>query len=239
MEQLKPLSREAVRHIDQRAIEEFGVPGIVLMENAGRGTAELMLQLDLPGPVGIVTGKGNNGGDGFVIARHLDNAGVDVRVFLLAAVDRLTGDAAINARIAQRSGIVMRTLGDDLEPVHFGAELRSCRTIVDAMLGTGTRGRIREPIAGAITLVNQIAAESRATILAVDLPSGLDCDTGLAMGPCISARHTATFVAPKLGFSHSGASESTGQVHVIGIGAPRRLLETHGNAAGLRGSGNG
>src|SRR5215472_571114 len=98
------LSRDEVRELDRRAIEEYGVPGVVLMENAGRGTAELLRSLGVRGPVVICCGKGNNGGDGFVMARHLDNAGVAVRLLLFADPDRLTGDAAVNYRILARAG---------------------------------------------------------------------------------------------------------------------------------------
>src|SRR5690242_16775651 len=98
------LTREQCRELDRRAMEEFGVPGIVLMENAGRGMAELLLRLDSTDPIVICCGKGNNGGDGFVIARHLDNAGIAVRVLLFAYPTQLRGDAAINHRILVASG---------------------------------------------------------------------------------------------------------------------------------------
>src|ERR671922_618219 len=97
------LSRAEVRELDRRAIEEYGVPGVVLMENAGRGVAELLLSLGVHGPVAVCCGKGNNGGDGFVIARHLDNRNVPVRVLLFARPEELTGDAAVNYRIIARS----------------------------------------------------------------------------------------------------------------------------------------
>src|SRR5271155_5836037 len=99
------LTRAQVRDIDRRAIEEFGVPGVVLMENAGRGAAEILLSLGAGGPVAICCGKGNNGGDGFVIARHLDNHGLAVRVLLFARPDELTGDAEINFDIVRRSDL--------------------------------------------------------------------------------------------------------------------------------------
>src|SRR5580704_4639717 len=102
------LTRAQVRQIDRRAIEEFGVPGVVLMENAGRSAAELLLSLGVGGSVAICCGKGNNGGDGFVIARHLDNHGVAVRVLLFAEPEELTGDAAVNVRILQRAGLSLR-----------------------------------------------------------------------------------------------------------------------------------
>src|SRR5438067_9219883 len=99
------LTRAQVREIDRRAIEEFGVPGVVLMENAGRSAAELLLSLGINGPVLICCGKGNNGGDGFVIARHLDNHGIPIRVLLFASPDDLTGYAAVNYGIIQKTGL--------------------------------------------------------------------------------------------------------------------------------------
>jgi NAD(P)H-hydrate epimerase len=217
---LRSLTRDEVRDIDRRAIEDLGLPGIVLMENAGRGAAELLITLGIDGPVNVVAGKGNNGGDGFVIARHLANHGFDVRVLLFVNPDELAGDALTNYRVLCAAG---------MPPVNCAGagstgwedKLRSGAWIVDALLGTGARGTVREPFA---TVIEQINA-SGVRVFAVDLPSGLDCDTGQPLGPCIKAAHTATFVAPKRGFETPAAAEYTGQVHVIGIGVPRSLLE--------------
>src|SRR5437870_9185305 len=104
------LSREEVRAVDRRAIEEFGMPGVVLMENAGRGAAELLVSLGIHGPVVICCGKGNNGGDGFVMARHLDVRGIPVRVLLFAPPNELSGEAAVNYRIVSRTRIALRVL---------------------------------------------------------------------------------------------------------------------------------
>lgn len=218
---LRSLTREEVRDIDRRAIEELGLPGIVLMENAGRGAAELLIGLGIDGPVTIAAGKGNNGGDGFVIARHLANHGFDVRVLLFADPHELTGDALTNYRILCAAGMSPR---DCAKPgtTDLGDELRSSSWIVDALLGTGTRGSVREPFA---TVIEQINA-ANVRVFAVDLPSGLDCDTGQPLGPCVRAAHTATFVGPKRGFDSPGAAHYTGQVHVIDIGVPRSLLQS-------------
>lgn len=218
---LRPLSRAAVRDVDRRAIEEYGLPGIVLMENAGRGTTELLIGLGISGPVVICAGKGNNGGDGFVIARHLDLLGFDVRVLLFCDPAELTGDAAINYRVLQAAGQAGSVMAGAPDSARIRAELAAADWIVDALLGTGTQGEIREPFRTAIAAIN--AADKR--VLAVDLPSGMDCDTGEPLGTCVRADHTATFVAPKLGFGATAAARWTGEVHVIDIGAPRRLLE--------------
>jgi NAD(P)H-hydrate epimerase len=215
------LSRDEVRAIDRRAIEEFGVPGVVLMENAGRGAAELLISLGVPGLVTICCGKGNNGGDGFVIARHLDNRSVPVRVFLFAKPNELTGDALINYQIIAKSGLPIAIYPDaSFNDGALSAELARSPWVVDALFGTGLTGAVRPPFDRVIAAINA----SKARVLAVDIPSGLDCDTGEPLGPTVRADHTVTFVALKKGFANAAAKEWLGQVHVVDIGAPRAAL---------------
>ena len=218
----RSLSRDEVRDVDRRAIEEFGMPGIVLMENAGRGAAELLVTLGVSGTVVICAGKGNNGGDGFVIARHLENRGLSVTVLLFADPDHLKGDAFVNYDIAAKAGTPMKVLGDTFDVERLEKQLAEADWIVDALLGTGTSGEIREPY---LTIINCINA-SPAKVFAVDLPSGLECNTGEPLDPCVRADHTATFVARKVGFDNPVSQEWTGTVHVIDIGVPRTLLES-------------
>jgi NAD(P)H-hydrate epimerase len=215
------LSRKAVRDVDRAAVEEFGVPGVVLMENAGRNAAELLWQQGVAGPVVICCGKGNNGGDGFVIARHLENRGADVRVLLFAEPDTLRGDAATNCRIVQKAGIPLTILAGHVDRPALDAVLQHAAWIVDALLGTGIAGTVREPYATVISAINA----SPAKVFAVDLPSGLDCDRGEPLGACVRADVTATFVARKAGFAQSSAKEWTGDLHVIDIGIPRVLRQ--------------
>lgn len=217
---LRSMTRQQVRDVDRRAVDEFGMPSILLMENAGRGAAELLVELGIAGPVVICAGKGNNGGDGLVIARHLENRGNEVRVLLFCGPDELKGDAATNYRIIAAAGTPLRVFGAAPTPDELDAELRDAGWIVDALLGTGTQGEIREPSA---TIIDGINAAGR-KVLAVDLPSGMDCDSGRPLGPCVRADHTASFVAPKLGFDQPGAAAFTGAVHVIDIGVPRVVL---------------
>ena len=134
------LTRAQAREFDRRAEEEFGVPGIVLMENAGRSTADLVLELKGGGPVAICCGKGNNGGDGFVVARHLDNRGVAVRVLLFTPAESLTGDAAVNFRILQRSGLPLSIQPDQAA---LTEELAAAAWVIDALFGTGLSGPVR------------------------------------------------------------------------------------------------
>jgi NAD(P)H-hydrate epimerase len=214
------LTRQQVREVDRRAIDEFGVPGIVLMENAGRGVAEAICQLGLPGPVLICCGKGNNAGDGLVIARHLENRGYAVRVLLWAEPERLPPDAATNYRIVQAAGIPLDVLGPSSSLASLEVAIAAAGTLVDALLGTGASGEPRPPLDAVIDLMNI----SGRPIVAVDLPSGLDCDTGQAATHTVRATHTCTFVAPKPGLLMPSAAPYVGSLQVIDIGAPRKLI---------------
>lgn len=215
------LTREQVRDVDRRAINDYGMTGLVLMENAGRNAASLLVQWGAQGPIVICCGKGNNAGDGFVMARHLENAGLDVCVLLATPANQFTGDAAANYQILNRAGVSI------IDPPDTGLEslwqqkLATADWIVDALLGTGTQGAVREPFIAAIAAING----SGRKVLAVDLPSGMDCDTGLPLGICVKANHTATFVAHKPGFATLPGKSATGIVHVIDIGVPRKLLQ--------------
>ena len=222
---MQSLTRFEVREIDRQAIEDYGLPGIVLMENAGRGAAELLHQLAPQATVAIVCGKGNNAGDGFVIARHLENLGQPVRLLLACDPAALRGDAAIAWHVAEKAGIPVARLSD-ATPAEWERALAGADWIIDALLGTGVTGAPRGAIATAIEAVNA-AARGGAKVFAVDLPSGLDCDTGQAPGPCVQADVTATFVARKVGFEASAAVPLLGAVHVVGIGAPRALLAAY------------
>lgn len=211
------ISREQARQLDRRAIEEFGMASVMLMENAGRGVADSLCALGIEGPVMICCGVGNNGGDGYVVARHLDLRGYEAQVLLFADPEKLSGDAALNYRVLEKSDMPIR----QLEPTDLEQQLAGAAWIVDALLGTGARGEPRPPLDQVIDLINAQAAP----VLAIDVPSGLDCDTGQAAAHTIRAAHTCTFVAAKPGFTAEGAQGYTGVVHVLDIGAPRKLVE--------------
>lgn len=240
------LSRDQVLELDRRAIEEFGVPGIVLMENAGRGCAELLMQLNPEKkPVVILCGPGNNGGDGFVIARLLVAQECPVNVYTftdltlagsgdsLAAEPKLSHDAAKNYVLLRRVHHVRlaspRNWSKDQRLRNqLVGDIQSSPWIVDALFGTGLCRPLESPY-------DEIAARVNAspnTVLAVDIPSGLDCDTGEPLGPTIRATYTATFVALKKGFLNPASREWTGEVHVIDIGAPRALVEEYRGRGG-------
>jgi NAD(P)H-hydrate epimerase len=219
------LSRDQARELDRRAIEECGIPGAVLMENAGRNMADLLRALGIRGTVVICCGPGNNGGDGFVMGRHLDNAGLEVRVLLFARPEKLTGDAALNYRILV-NGAVAPVVFDPagLDDSELRAELAKADWVVDALFGSGQRGPVRPPFDRVVEAINA----SGTKVFAVDIPTGLDADTGLPQGATVRAQHTATVVAPKKGFARDTAREWLGRVHVIDIGIPRRLLAPRG-----------
>lgn len=220
---LRPLSREEVRAVDRRAIAEYGLPGIVLMENAGRNAAALLHARRPGGRIAIACGRGNNAGDGFVMARHLENLGHDVRLLLACRPADLRGDAATNAAVAARAGIPMVDLVDGDVAAWMDA-VAAADWIVDALLGTGASGPPRGVLAVAIRALNEAREAGGRRVLAVDLPSGLDCDTGEAPGDCVRADVTATFVATKLGFGRPGAAAFTGTIEIVDIGVPRKLL---------------
>jgi NAD(P)H-hydrate epimerase len=219
------LTRAQVRDLDRRAIAEYGLPGLVLMENAGRGAAELLNRLNTSGErVLILGGPGNNGGDGFVIARHLQNAGVEADVVLSGAIDQLPADARTNAQVWAKCGPLWTAPAVGELDVEIRRAIDGARGwVVDALFGTGLSRPLGEPFAALVEAVNARGLP----VLAVDIPSGLDCDTGLPLGPTIRATHTATFVGPKVGFRDPAAQPYLGTVSVIDIGAPKKLVDEY------------
>jgi NAD(P)H-hydrate epimerase len=223
------LTREQVRRVDALAIERYGMSSLVLMENAGSGVVDSLLAFDsslqdetprFNPQVVILCGKGNNAGDGFVIARHLEIRGVAVRVLLLAPPDELAGDAKANFAILQHTGVpIIDVSQGPIEP-QLDQHAAGAAWLVDALLGTGATGEPREPFATAIRWMN---AQS-ACRLAVDLPSGLDCDTGQAAAATVRADLTATFVAAKPGFLAPQAKPYVGELRVLDIGVPVKVI---------------
>ena len=217
------LSREQVRRVDRICIDEYGLPGIVLMENAAREAANSIDYMARDyGYIGgeratatLVCGGGNNGGDGFAIARRLANLGWRVTIVAIKPIESLKGDAAIMARVAVRMSL---PVADDLGAIAY----RSPTVIVDAITGTGLIRPLDARAAAAVRAMNLAGRP----IIAIDVPSGLDCDTGEPLGEaCIRAKRTITFVAEKLGFANSRSHEFTGGDIVVGdIGCPLEVV---------------
>lgn len=221
------VTREQARQLDRIAMDRYGVEGVILMENAGRACAREGAEI-MGGAEGrsvaVLCGKGNNGGDGFVIARHLQNWGARVRCWIVGSIDAVLrggGEAALNLKIALNMDIpVAQITGEaDLTPALDGAE--EADLVVDALLGTGVAGEVRGPYKPLIMGLNDVEAP----VLAVDVPSGLDCDTGEPLGVAVRADRTVTFVLSKRGFTTQRASAYTGVVRVAEISVPRAAIE--------------
>jgi NAD(P)H-hydrate epimerase len=216
------LDRDSVRAVDKAAAEEFGIPGIVLMENAARALCREAIDMladrsSTERRALIVCGSGNNGGDGWALARHLFNAAIEVTVCPLND-PKVDSDAGINCAICRRIGVDEISLGElRSKPLSWGL-------IVDGIFGTGLTRRPERESADAIGWING----NGTSVLAVDVPSGLDCDSGEPLGPAVRATRTVSFVGLKPGFLTSGAQEYLGEVVIADIGAPRVLTERFG-----------
>jgi NAD(P)H-hydrate epimerase len=213
------LTPDQVRDIDRRAVEQFGMTSLVLMENAGRGCADLLESLAIRRRVVICCGRGNNGGDGYVLARHLDLRGHEVVVLRWDEPDTMTTDCRANFEIATRGGISIQKMESAANLI----QLPPADWYVDALLGTGARGEPRPPYDRVIAALN--GAPGRR--FAVDVPSGLDCDSGQPASTTIRADVTCTFVAMKSGMLNPAAIPFLGAVHVAHIGVPRKLLSDY------------
>ncbi len=209
-----------MRKLDRLAVRSYGMRGLQLMENAGRGTADVVSRSARGGRVAVVAGKGNNGGDGFVCARHLKNRGMSVTLFSLADPKDIKGDAGVNARVWEKMGGGIHTLRSSREIEKHVLGLRHSSVIVDAIFGTGLSSPPKGVHAAAIELINKLGKK----VVSIDVPSGLDASTGKAPGACVRADVTATMALPKLGFYSYPGRELAGRVEVVDIGMPLELL---------------
>jgi len=222
---MKLLSRNEMRELDNLTIKKIGISGLILMENAGREVAELIEEkwLSLIGKsIYIFCGRGNNGGDGLVVARHLFNKKCRVKVFLTTQKERLKGDTATNLEIALNMGIDVREVTSksdisSLKKEHFKRE----GVIVDALLGTGAKGAPRGVIKELIKLINELGGN----VVAVDIPSGVDADTGEVLGEAVRAKYTVTFAYPKRGLYLYPGMDYAGKIKIVNIGIPYSLLD--------------
>lgn len=221
-------TREQIRAVDAEAISEYGMPGIMLMENASRGLALQALrmlgwpQVKPEARVLIVCGGGNNGGDGLAAARHLHNAGLEVAIVLTRSPNSYAGEAEINLNICKAMKLDIVAAHED--PVAALNDQPPCHLILDGLFGTGLTSDVRPPLDEVIAWINRNPAPT----LAIDIPSGLDCDTGKPLGCAVRAAVTDTFVGIKQGFTAGAAHPYLGEVTVTDIGVPRELIEKHG-----------
>jgi NAD(P)H-hydrate epimerase len=218
---MKLVTAAQMRELDRRAIEELGVPSLVLMENAGRTTYQI-LRREFPviaGPVAVLAGRGNNGGDGLVAARYLANDGLPVVVFLLGEKNAVKGDARVNLEVALKMGLEVREVlrEEDLNPVLH--RLARSGLVVDALLGTGLNAEVTGLLCTLIGKVNRLDPP----VLAVDIPSGLCADTGQPLGAAIRADVTVTYGWPKLGQVLAPGRDFVGRLWQVDISIPPAL----------------
>ncbi len=220
---MKVATAAEMRLIDKRAINEYGIPGIVLMENAGVSVVkeiEKIIEDYRDKRICVFAGKGNNGGDGFVVARHAVNRGAKVKVFLVGQKSAVTGDAKANLLILERMNIEIVELrrDRDWDKARIAAQFADC--LVDALLGTGIHGEISAEFAQAVDLIDEAAKP----VISIDIPSGIHADTGQICGKAVKAVCTVTFGLPKLGLLLYPGVDYTGQVVAADIGIPHQLL---------------
>ncbi len=216
---MKLVTAEEMRSLDEEAIKKIGIPSIVLMKNAGLKTAQVIEKeySPLKGKyVGIFCGPGNNGGDGMVVARHLFNYGIKVKIFLLGKKEKLKKDAARNLAIAEKMDIFIKEITSSEDVEFLKNELKEAEVVVDAILGTGSRGAPRGLMKEVITLINTCSKN----ILALDIPTGVDADTGEVAGEAVKADYTVTFAYPKRGLYLYPGMDYAGRIKIVDIGIP-------------------
>jgi ADP-dependent NAD(P)H-hydrate dehydratase / NAD(P)H-hydrate epimerase len=221
---MRVLNTEQMREADRRTIEDIGLPSIVLMENAGRQTVAAMeaaFETLATSRVAVLCGRGNNGGDGFVVARTLTQRGVEALVFLLGSVSEVQGDARVNLEVLGRVGmtVIEVTTAQEWE-LHF-SEVSECDVIVDALLGTGFRGRLTGLLETVVADVNELGVP----IVSIDLPTGVSADSAELPGEAMEASMTVTLAAPKIPLVFPPADSHAGDLVIADIGIPAPVLD--------------
>ncbi len=221
---MKLVTASQMQDLDRRTIQECGIPGIVLMENAGKGAAELLVQ-HFPevrqGWVAILAGRGNNGGDGLVIARHLRNWGIKVKVYLLCSKENVHGDARTNLQVWLNMRGETIEVPSEGESVRVKEELAQANLIVDAIFGTGLNSEVGGHFKEVISFVNSLPQP----VMAVDIPSGVEATGGKVLGVAIKANLTATFGLAKIGQTIHPGLNYVGKLEVVDIGIPSYLID--------------
>jgi NAD(P)H-hydrate epimerase len=217
---MKVVTAEEMREIDRETIEKRGIPGAVLMERAGLAVASRIKELFGRKRVIVVSGSGNNGGDGLVVARNLHNEGWDVRVFLTSKAEDLKGDALLQYNIAIKFGVAVQPVEELL--THHSSLITHHSIIVDAILGTGLSKNVTGTLSEVISLLNK----SNIPVISVDIPSGISSDNGHVMGEAVKADYTVTFGLPKMGHLLYPGAEYSGKLFIEDIGFPEELLRS-------------
>jgi len=217
---MKVVTSDEMRRVDKKTIEEYGIPGVVLMERAGLAVASKIKEVFGQKRVIIVAGSGNNGGDGFAVARNLSKEGWDVRVFLTSKPENIKGDALLQYRIAKNFGVSVLPVKELL--THSSSFVTKHSIFVDALFGTG----LSKTIAGTLSEVIRQINKSKQPIISVDIPSGISSDTGQIMGEAVKADCTVTFGLPKRGHLLYPGAEYSGRLFIEDIGFPEELLRS-------------
>jgi NAD(P)H-hydrate epimerase len=221
---MRILTAAQMREADRFTIEDIGIPSLVLMENAGRqvvAAIEAAYEQRLAGRVGVLCGRGNNGGDGFVVARTLLQRGIDAAVFVVGALNDVRGDARTNLDILGRLGVTVVEIADEQSwELHF-SEISQCTLLVDAIFGTG----LKAPVSGMLETVVADVNASDIPIVSIDVPSGMSSDTPHLLGDCIDASMTVTLAAPKVPLVLPPAESRAGDVVIADIGIPYEVIE--------------
>lgn len=219
-----PVTVKQIQSLDKAAIKTVGIPSLVLMENAGKAVASEVfkrLRKNMSARVCVVCGAGNNGGDGFVAARHLMDFGMRINVHLVGNKKKLSQDAGIQYRILQKLGCRIHVSTGISMSLKKG--LTAADLVVDAVFGVGLNRTLKVPYADVVETINRLARY----VIAVDVPSGLDATTGRIYGLCVEADRTVTFSMPKTGFYKNEGPRYTGKITVAGIGIPKKLLNRY------------
>jgi len=238
---MKALTAAEMREVDRQTTARFGIPGLQLMESAGQQVSEVILQWlgSARAPesrqglkISVLCGKGNNGGDGLVVARHLKVTGIEPTVYFFGDPAKLTGDASENFQRWHNAAGILNVVDSESEWGKVSGVIASSDVIVDAVLGTGLRGAVTGLTVKAISAVNEMSKNATAArpslIISVDMPSGLPSDGEAAEGPVLRAHKTVTFTAPKIGQLISADAACTGALEVRQIGSPAELVEELG-----------
>lgn len=212
MKLIEHIGVSQAKQFDKYVQEKLGIPSLILMENAGRNVAEVAIKM-LHGKknVAVVCGAGNNGGDGFVCARHLLNQGINIKVYIVGDINKIKKDAEINLNIIIKMGIEINATAIAGKKIQ---DIKKSDLIIDAIFGIGLNSEIKEPYFSTIKFIN----ETKIPVLSIDVPSGLDADRGVALGISVKAKKTVTFVATKIGFYKADGPKYCGTIVVRDIG---------------------
>jgi NAD(P)H-hydrate epimerase len=222
----KAISAEEALRIDQVAMREYGIPSLLLMENAGRSVSDVISREYKPGSVLVFAGKGNNGGDGLVTARHLANRGFAVRVVLLEDPAKLKADPLIHYEIVKRMNVPLEQVSREVTEDALRGYCDMADVLVDAIFGVGLRRPMQGIFEKAIRAINR----SQRPVVSIDIPSGLDADYGQVRGVAVKAARSVTLSLPKLGLYKGEGPQYAGEIEVVDIGIPRELLLPYLNA---------